>query len=599
MALKPKIAVAVVALVLVGAGFLALRTDDSESTNDEAVVASTDEVQDETERRRRRAADTPDAAPEPVQADPAQADEEPQETPKELLVRTNVPGARVRVEFHHYGGAPDPEPSETVAGEDGTARFSRTAHPTELVQMQVECHAEGYGPEVATTTEDEIEITLEPALLLAGVVRSDNADALEDVALRSTRDLGAETDADGRFSMYVVGDSEVVLNVTHAAHRPTQVTAHAGGAAIDIVLQRGEQISGSVSWPSGDPAVGVRVSSATSKTSANTDADGLYVLTGLLPGEAEIACQGVGGTRSVAAGAAGVHFVLERHGVRLRFADEEGRAFRHVSVWVRATRDGGMVYTSAGSWNHLERGMTFFEEGTTVKVAPSAPGHADEVTKLELTGEPAPHELEVVLRRGSPRGVIALRATDSAGTPLRVVFIDMYDDAGSPVSGWYEREVALDADGRALLEGVPPGELKVAISTTKSTWSAEGYGMRTEDVVRVLADAETPLTAAIRDGGRVRVTARDVRGEVIAPKELRLFREDGKQVWSPFLTVRGPGSYTTALDDPVPVLFGSPVTEGRYRVVAMPGTSQETELDIVIAAGRTEEVDLVIPDAAE
>jgi hypothetical protein len=598
MTLKAKIVIAALALVLAVAGWFAMqdRGSDPAANPDGAAMPGNDE-RPETERRRRRAATKPVETETPDEVETTATADEPPEEPQEFVVRTNVPGAHVSVEFQYYGGTPDPARSEKVTGADGSAQFLRAPHPMELAEIVVLCEATGYGRVRKTTTSNEIELTLQPALLLSGVVRSDRGESLDGAQLRAGNGGWAETDGEGRFSMFMTGDSEVMLAVQHSSHRTKQARAVAGAGPIVIVLERGEQVSGRVTWPSGDPAAGVALTAQ--HAWAETDADGRYVLSGLTVGPIDVDCKGVAENRVVQAGAAAVDFTLERHAVRMRLVDEEGRPFRHAVMALRATRDGSTVMTSAGMADSIVGRLVFLDTGATLKVSPAAPGHLDEVTTLVIEGEPAQHDLEIVLRRGTATGVIALLARDSAGVPLKTVFIDLHDDSGSPVSTWYEKEVSLDAEGRAQLSNVPLGKVTVAVSTTKSAWSTHGLGLRYEQTVTVVADGEASVSAVVRDGGRVRVTARDMRGEVIAPKRLHLLDEDGEYISGLFLTVRGPGAYTTALDDAVPVLFGSPLPPGRYRVVSMPGTSQETVRDVSVVAGRIEEVDIEVPDAPE
>ncbi|MEM8883711.1 MAG: sigma-70 family RNA polymerase sigma factor, partial [Planctomycetota bacterium] len=89
--------------------------------------------------------------PEPGDAVPA-AEREPEATPGDReparrrlrhTVNLETPGARLRVQFRHFGADPDPEPLELVADAEGIVTFDPPTHPHPAHHVDLLARAEG------------------------------------------------------------------------------------------------------------------------------------------------------------------------------------------------------------------------------------------------------------------------------------------------------------------------------------------------------------------------------------------------------------------------------------------------------------------------
>jgi hypothetical protein len=182
---------------------------------------------------------------------------------------------------------------------------------------------------------------------------------------------------------------------------------------------------------------------------------------------------------------------------------------------------------------------------------------------------------------------------DEQGRPLSRVLLTLENEAGSLVSGYYGKEVALDADGRARVE-VPAGRMKVIVSTSKKYFSRSGYGLATEQDVVVESGGRVEVEAVVRTGGRVRVAVRDADGNPAAVERLRLLDLDGKKQDTGFIRLL-PDGWTTDLDGPGPALLAVPVPAGRYRVEVVMEGEVVAGTDVDVVAGETTEWTITLP----
>jgi protocatechuate 3,4-dioxygenase beta subunit len=145
-------------------------------------------------------------------------------------------------------------------------------------------------------------LVLSPAALLAGRVLDETGEPVAGAALFVSRGGqnagGTQANAAGRFSFEDLTPGPVRLTALAQGFLPTEVPDLEAGpdtSAIEVILQRGAVLTGTVATPSGEPATGARVSLLDNGTQrpfatlglpqATADDEGRYRLEGLAPGE--------------------------------------------------------------------------------------------------------------------------------------------------------------------------------------------------------------------------------------------------------------------------------------------------------------------------
>jgi len=434
----------------------------------------------------------------------------------------------------------------------------------------------------------------ESGVAIRGLVTDGAGNPLEGAMLGTSAGTHGNSDAAGRFEVCVPESGEVELSVKHYAHLNTTLTVRAPAEDVRVVLERGLEISGRVSFPDGKPVPGATLQVSRTWALAAAGEDGRYVLAGLEAGDVEVWCVTSGEKRTIPTGSTDADFVMKSHVAVIRFVDEEGSPVAGATVWVRGIRDGEEVFSSAGTCGAegIYR-VSRVPAGTELQISPSAKGREETVTSLTIDGEPRLHEVVVEMSARREPGTLDLRVLDDGGQPRRKVVLSLRNEAGSPVSDFYNREVELDEDGRGRVE-MPPGRFVLEVGDSAAFVSTSGYALASEHEIVIESGQRLPLETALRSGGRIRVTVRDPDGEIVAPVRLDLLDETGERIPARFIRVTD-GGWTTSLDEPAPALLGRPVPAGRYRVRVRPeeGVTEDRQADV--ASGETVEVEVLLP----
>jgi protocatechuate 3,4-dioxygenase beta subunit len=362
-------------------------------------------------------------------------------------------------------------------------------------------------------------------------------------------DLVAEAGEDGVFRLRAGPGSHVIEAVAPGlASRRVEVDVPAGAEAIDIgnvALEVGIAIRGRVRDAAGQAVERASLftysQEAARSYSAQSEADGTYVLAGLPPGMYSVSATAAGmgrAERKAEAGASGIDFVLQPAGtITGTVVDEAGKPVAAFRVFARAPmRSGAMGGGQADSFG-VPDGRFVLEDvadGEYV-VDVSAPDRAPAV----VSG--------VKVTAGGITDVGTVRLT--GGGTIKGVVVDA---ASAPVSGatvWvsgpgqdYSRivpEVTTDSGGAFEVRGVPAGSAQVRV--THSAY-AQGLVMGVEvDPARGPADVRVVLMQGGRIEGRVR--SRDGSlppGAVVTARPLR--------PGTPWFSPTGPGLQPLAGD---------------------------------------------------
>jgi hypothetical protein len=325
-----------------------------------------------------------------------------------------------------------------------------------------------------------------------------------------------------------------------------------------------------------------------------TGDDGRYVISGLEPGPVAIRCALTGETRTADAGATDVDFTVTKPVARVRLVDEDHRPIRRASLWMRVVLDGKDLLTSATNGTTGAGDLVQGTAGARLLISPSVPGFDESVTTVDFAGEPRLHDVDAVLRRSGPKGVLRLHVQTDSGQPPSTVYVTLENESGSSVDGWYAKPAQLDADGRLEIPGTTPGTLSVSVAGGPALYSGEGCWLPARAAVSVVGGrtSEVDLTMAL--GGRVRVTVRDAAGEIVAPERIDLLSAAGERLPVLFVHVKGDGGWSTKLGA-APAVLGTPVSAGRHVVSVRDAGGGTVTKDVEIARGATADVDVILP----
>ena len=511
-----------------------------------------------------------------------------------IRVVTNVPGASVTARFLFFGGDPDPGPVTKAADAKGVASFDIPSHPTPLAAVAAGASAAGFAPdrEEKGAPVEEIRLDLRRGEPVRGKVIGEDGTPVAGAEVWGGL-VVVRTGPDGTFEI-VWNRPEVGLKVTHAAFLESpMIEAPVPSSGVEVVLKRGLEIAGRVSFPDGKPVPGARLQSDGVRVQGVADADGRFTLSGLRPGPVEVWCITADQRRTVEAGASTLDFVMENHLLVLRIQDDQGRPFRRAGVSVTGLVKGEETFYSAGGVDENGVEVLSAPAGTTLRVTPSsARGYEKRVTDFLVVGPPSVHEVPIVIRRITSTGSLEVRVRDDAGGRPDLVYMTVENEAGAVEEGWYERKVSLDAEGACLAEGLAPGAIRVRLATDRM-FPGEGYGLTTEGVATIDAGKVSRLDILIRSGGRLSVTVLGRDGAVVPPGKLRILDAAGRQVPAVFWG-RMKAGWTTSLREAGPAVCGRPLAPAGYTVELLQDDRVIASRPFTLTWRQTTEVELTL-----
>jgi RNA polymerase sigma-70 factor (ECF subfamily) len=539
----------------------------------------------------------PDSAPQPQTK---RAPNARSETPTgNLRVQTNVPGATVTIRFHFFGGAPNPPPLVRTADDRGVVLFDPPPHEQKLHHVAVEAVAPDHGRARGMLNDGAATLELKKGQVVTGKVVDPEGRPVSEVQVGALS--WDQTDEQGRFLVSASPDKDGIARI-YVSRSPAflaqEKDVRLPATDLTIVLERGETIAGRVTFEDGSPAPGVWMSADRRRSWTMTDERGEYVLSALAAGEFEVSFHPysryrpphwTGGSerkKTFRTGVTNADWVINRNVIRVRVLDEKGLPFRFATVSLsgRSSWDSSTLETDA------DGRATFLYGQRKGSLVTQAPGCLSDHRELTF-GSGRLRDIEIRLTPIRETGSIALDTRNDRGEPLRSILLTLTHEGGPVPDGFLYREVALDASGRARIEGIPPAKYTAQIAT--SHWvSTEGYELPQYVPVEVRPAEVAPVDARLVVGGRVRVTVRNRQGKIVAPMGLKL---KGSWVYFTPASHEKGRSVSTPLSAREAYITGTPVKPGRYELELIRGAARESQ-EVLVEAGKTTEVELTVDD---
>lgn len=511
-----------------------------------------------------------------------------------VRVVTNVPAARVAVGFHYYTGEPDPPPATKTADAQGFAGFALPDRPDAVASCSVVARAGGYATATVEAAVGEVRVDLVPGVAVRGRVVDEAGQPVEYANVKGVGDAIWYSDARGEFEAFAKNDGDVKYEVWHPDFLPAEGHATAPARDVVVVLRRGLAIGGRVAFADLRPVPGVVIIDERGWTRGRTGDDGRYSVAGLAPGPVTVRCVLTGETRTADAGATDVDFTVTRPVARVRVVDVDGRSIRRADLWMRVVRDGKELLTSAANGMAGSSQLVPVVEGARLLISPSVPGFDESVTTVEFGDGARLYDIDAVLHRSGPKGVLRLRVRTDAGPTPATVYVTLENESGSSVKGWYAKPANLDAEGRVEIPGTTPGTLTVTVAGGSALYSGESYWLPASAAASVAGGRTSDVELTMELGGRVRVTLRDASGAVVAPARLDLVSAAGDRLRGLFVHVKEDGSWSTELGA-APSVLGQPVPAGRYVVSAKDAGGVAVTKEVEVVRGTTADVELALP----
>lgn len=577
-----------------------LPTPTSPPTSSDVAQKASESKSDARTPQRRR--DAGEKSSEPEAPPPA---DDPSKWP--IRVTTNVPGASVTMQVVLYGGEPDPAPETKTTDANGFVGFAAPADDVPVHKFEFTARADGFAPARAALGEPgEAKMTLKPGVAVRGFVRDPAGGAVAgaDVLVASLHVTvltpKASADARGAFEVWVEEAGRMELAASHRDFLPRHFgddEIEAPASDVVVVLERGLQVSGRVSFPNGLPVPGVKVLIVDEDSTKHvaTDASGRYAASGLARGRVSVRCEVDGQTRGVDAGATDVDFVVLHSVARVRYLDDKGRPFRFAGTSVRVVKGGEVLAMSAGQGPSDGLDIMDGPPGAEVLVSASSPDGRVGSGKATFDDTPRLHDIDVVLGATKPTGTIRLVVRwESAETP-KTVYVTVDDAVGSTVAGDSRKAFALNAAAAGEIPNVPAGRVKVTVAAA-AHWSAPALDTMLVTSVSS-ADVEvgrtTEVVATLSVGGRIRATVKDENGVAVAPDIVRLKSASGDGVNEMFVRRNADGGWTSELDATPSVMIDA-LPPGRYVLLATMSDGRDARKEVDVEKGRTVDVELVV-----
>ena len=448
------------------------------------------------------------------------------------------------------------------------------------------------------------------SVVLQGRVVDAGGDPVQRAWVQYKRSTKARTGSDGSFVLSDLKPGTGALRVKHRKHLPHRQEVEVPASDVLIRLLPGLDVSGKVTTPKGVPLEGVWVHAGDHR--ARSNAEGLYRISGLSPGEVVIRCLGHPGiiaqgdglpfgrgpekSRRVQAGDSGIDFTVSARTLDLRVWDEKGLPLAGAQLTVAMTAaDGRVQRVLKGTLD--ERGRAFTVVGRTSKllitVLPTG--------RSPLTREVQPHpdqmlvSLEYRLPAQESPGALVIRVRSDIEEKIPALFVTLTSSIGAPLPDFDHVALEIDSSGRGRLEEVPPGSYEVAFSTSPAARSEEGFGLIVRSRLQVVSGVTESMDVAIPAGGRLRVSMRTSDGALAAPGFVALIDSTGKKLPISFGFRQGEWISTNGLRKR-PVLSLAPIPPGRYELVVHRGRKTEKSISVTVHRNIVEEVEVWLDD---
>lgn len=460
----------------------------------------------------------------------------------------------------------------------------------------------------ASENAANINAVLAPAASVSGVVKSSEGQALSGVeVLVEGLEGGAQYYAysgeggaytvhgipAGAYRVEFVGDGLAYADQWYdgktRADEATSITLSSGQKleGIDAALQPDAAIAGKVTATSGRPLAGVEVVAVAleggAQTTAATEGDGTYTLSGLTPGEYKVTFEP--GAKHFAeqwySGAAS-----ESDASVLTLAPGEQRAGIDAQLQATAASIEGTVRDSSGAVSGVQviasspggeqAGTALSASDGSYVIEGLAPGsytvqfeaeeagdvsqyydgveQLSEATSIALTEDQEAQGIDATLKRGA---VISGAVTAAGGSPLSGVQVEITDSAGDFVAAG-----VTESDGSYTISGLPPGTYLAQFEPLGSDYVGQYFdGANSAEAAQPITlsagDVREGVDAELAPGAGITGTVSDAAsGEGISDVEVSAISSEGadaghaRTTSSGAYTISGltPGKYTVEFE---------------------------------------------------
>lgn len=412
---------------------------------------------------------------------------------------------------------------------------------------------------------------------------------LEGLGIRTNSAHTTKTNEDGNFSLSGVksGDYQIRATATgYAAYKSDPMQLSDGvQKELDIVMDRGGEITGRVIDPNGTPMAGIQVAAMRfmpmpSRSQTETDADGNFRLTGLDEGAYNVSAKSPGfATASVGQitpGSAPIELVFERKGaVRGVVLDvATGNAVEKFSVSCRRATNLSNLnltsldlssltnFTNTGAENHFQNEsgefrLTDLDPGSYTLSVRSDQYVTHDLPIEVIAGEEI--EVEVELDRG---GAISGTLVDRHGNPIAnaaispktntkgerstsisfgvMVTNDGDEERTSSIEFGGPNRVRTDENGAFIVTGLAPGPVVLTVEHSD-------YMEKTLPEATIVRGETTELpTTTLEKGARIYGIIRDAEGNPTQRGNLLLYKldEEGNRGRPEFVMPASEGNFS-------------------------------------------------------
>jgi RNA polymerase sigma-70 factor (ECF subfamily) len=215
--------------------------------------------------------------------------------------------------------------------------------------------------------------------------------------------------------------------------------------------------------------------------------------------------------------------------------------------------------------------------------------------------------LPIELEPLPPRGRLVVVVRDPAGKPIPLVGLAFFEPGSIK---WHPKETRYrmeDRDGRFVVDDMDPARRRLVVRPGRDwdpdfTWDGdEGTWFDEAFDVEIPASGGKEIQVTARRGGRLRIAARDGKGEIL-PAECDLRDPEGRSLEPVLVARHGSGAYSSCVGslgrtDPSDVSEALP--PGRYTVrLSLEGFDEQT-VEAEVEAGKTRTVDVVLVENGE